>query len=275
MAKIGTYGKTTRRPSRVPSKSRLVAGAGLDALMIEGLLLTALRVFTFEQQRQLTNASSFFFERDDRLFVVTSRHVIIDEPSQHFPDRIELELHIDPDNMAKSTGFSIPLYRDGKSIWRDGIDSAGEVDVAVIEIDRAALPNATVYRAFTPEHLLGQLEQIEIGTALLVVGFPLGFHDALHHLPVVRHAAIASSFGLRFQGKGYFLTDARTHRGTSGAPVVMRVHEPNGMLSDLPWRLLGVHSSRLDVGNRDLELDEALGLNCAWYADILLTLTDR
>jgi len=27
------------------------------------------------------------------------------------------------------------------------------------------------------------------------------------------------------------------------------------------------------VGTRDLEVDEALGLNCAWYADILLTLT--
>jgi hypothetical protein len=24
-----------------------------------------------------------------------------------------------------------------------------------------------------------------------------------------------------------------------------------------------------------LKVDEALGLNCAWYADILLTLTDR
>jgi hypothetical protein len=34
-----------------------------------------------------------------------------------------------------------------------------------------------------------------------------------------------------------------------------------------------VHSSRVDMGNRDLKLDESLGLNCAWYADILLTLT--
>jgi predicted nucleic acid-binding Zn ribbon protein len=33
---------------------------------------------------------------------------------------------------------------------------------------------------------------------------------------------VASAFGMRFQGLGYFLTDARTHRGTSGAPVVMR-----------------------------------------------------
>ncbi len=243
--------------------------------MIESLLLTAARILTFEQQRALTNASGFFFERDERLFLVTSRHVVIDEPSKHFPDRLEIELHIDPDNLAKSTGFSIPLYRDGKSIWRQGLDTAGEIDVAVIEIQRSALPGPTVYRAFTPQHLHRPPDPVEIGTALLVVGFPLGFHDALHHMPVVRHAVVASSFALRFQGEGYFLTDARTHRGTSGAPVVMRVSERDTMLGDLPWMLLGVHSARLDLGTRDLVLDEALGLNCAWYADILPTLTER
>jgi len=242
--------------------------------MIESLLLTAARVSTYQQQRLLTNASGFFFERDDRLFLVTSRHVMIDEPTKHYPDRIEIELHIDPDNMAKSTGFSIPLYRNGKSIWRQGRDNAGEIDVAVIEIERPALPVTTAYRAFTPKHLYQPLDHVELGTSLLVVCFPLGFHDALHHTPVARHAVIASSFGLRFQGQGYFLTDGRTHRGTSGAPVVMRASEREPMPGDLPWMLLGVHSARLDVGTRDLELDEALGLNCAWYADILLTLTE-
>jgi hypothetical protein len=93
-------------------------------------------------------------------------------------------------------------------------------------------------------------------------------------MPVVRHAVSASSYGLRFKGEGYFLTDARTHRGTSGAPVVMRVVDKDPALGDLPWMLLGVHSARLDVGTRDLQLDEALGLNCAWYADILTALTD-
>ncbi|MBK7664127.1 MAG: trypsin-like peptidase domain-containing protein [Sterolibacteriaceae bacterium] len=243
--------------------------------MIEPLLLTAARVCTFLQHAALTNASGFFFERDQQLFLVTSRHVVIDAPSKHFPDRIEIELHIDPDNMANSTGFSIPLYRDGKSLWRQGQDAAGGVDVAVIELERAALPPTTVYRAYTPEHMLGRFDQVEVGSSLLMVGFPLGFHDTLHHMPVVRHAVIASSFGLRFQGEGYFLTDARTHRGTSGAPVVMRATEVNPVRGDLPWMLLGVHSARLDVGTRDLKLDEALGLNCAWYADILLTLTEQ
>ena len=176
--------------------------------------------------------------------------------------------------MAESIGFSIPLYREGKSVWRQGHDAAGGIDVAVIELERAALPPTTVYRAFSPQHLLGRFDQVEVGSSLLVVGFPLGFHDTLHHMPVVRHAVIASSFGLRFQGEGYFLTDARTHRGTSGAPVVMRVTEQHPVPGELPWMLLGVHSARLDVGPRDLKLDEALGLNCAWYADILLTLTE-
>jgi hypothetical protein len=242
--------------------------------MIEPLLLTAARISTFQGERPLTNATSFFFERDRRLFLVTGRHVLIDRPSKHFPDRVEIELHTDPDNMTKSTGFSIPLYRGGKSIWRQGLDKAGEIDVAAIEIERAALPAATAYRAFTKEHLVKRFDQVEVGTSLLVVGFPLGFHDALHHMPVVRQAVVASSFGLRFQGEGYFLTDARTHRGISGAPVVMRSAKHDPSLRDLPWLLLGVHSARLDVGTRDVELDEVLGLNCSWYADILLTLTE-
>ncbi len=243
-------------------------------LQFESILLTAARVLTFEGKRGLTNASGFFFERDGRLFLVTSRHIMIDDPSKHFPDRIEIELHIDPDNLAESIGLSIPLYRNHKAIWRQGRDSEGAIDVAVIELERKAMPKTTVYAAFTPDHLADPHERIEIGSSLLVVGFPLGFHDTLHHMPVVRRAAVASSFGLRFQGKGYFLTDARTHRGTSGSPVVMRANESNSELGALPWKLLGVHSARLDVGTRDADIDEALGLNCAWYADILMKLTE-
>lgn len=238
--------------------------------MIEPLLLTTTRVSTFDGKRPLTGASGFFFEREGRLFLVTSRHVLLDEPSKHFPDRIEIELHTDIKNLTCSIGLSMLLYKEGKSIWRQGKDTGGEIDVAVIELERAALPKTAALQCFTPAHLQGSLAEVEVGASLLIVGFPLGFHDALHHLPVVRQAAIASSFGLRFQGLGYFLTDARMHRGTSGAPVVM--YSDSG--KPLPWKLLGVHASRMDMSGRDLDRDETLGLNCAWYADILLTLTE-
>ena len=248
------------------------ASAGDTASPTEAILLTALRLLTFNGSQPLTNASGFFFEREQRLYLVTSRHVLIDAANGHHPDRLEIELHLDPANMADSTGFSIPLYKQRKSVWRDGSDGGGTIDVAVLPINRAALPANTTYLAYGPQNLVTDPGQAEVGDPILVVGFPLGFHDALHHTPVVRQAGIASSFGLRFQGKGYFLADGRTHRGSSGAPVIKRM--PAGHNSELPWWLLGVHSARMDIGTRDLQKDEALGLNCVWYADILLTLTE-
>ena len=240
---------------------------------VDPLFLAAPRVSTFHGTQPLTNASGFFFERDERLYLVTSRHVVIDEETKHFPDRLEIELHLDDANLTRSTGLSMLLYDDGAAVWRQGRDSGSEIDVAVLEIDRSALPESAVIRAFSPAHLQTAFDEVIPGASLLVVGFPLGFHDALHHLPVLRHAVIASPYGIRFQGQGYFLTDARTHRGTSGAAVVMRDPSPSAGTAELPWKLLGVHSARMDMGDRDLVLDESLGLNCAWYADILLTLT--
>jgi hypothetical protein len=238
--------------------------------MIESLLLTTARVSTFFGTQALTGASGFFFQRGERLYFVTNRHVLLDRPSGHLPDRIEIEVHTDADNLTHAAVLSVLLYRHGQAIWHQGRDSAGDIDVAAIELDRRAMPAPGMLRAFTPAHLQHRLQEVMVGTPLLVVGFPLGFHDTLHHLPVVRQAVIASSFGLRFQGQGYFLTDARTHRGTSGAPVVM--HDDSGD-PQLPWKLLGVHSARLEMAGRSLPVEESLGLNCAWYADILLTLT--
>ena len=63
--------------------------------MAESLLLTTARVSTFDGDQLLTGASGFFFERDERLFFVTSRHVVVDAPTKHFPNRIEIELHTD------------------------------------------------------------------------------------------------------------------------------------------------------------------------------------
>jgi len=237
--------------------------------MVESILLTTTRVSTYLGAQLLTAASGFFFERDGHLFLVTSRHVLFDQPTAHLPDRIEIPIHLDAHDLTRIATVSLDLYLDGRSVWRQGRDQGGEVDVAVIEIDRALLPASAQLRCFRPDHLQRALEELEVGKTVQIVGFPLGFYDTVHHLPVVRQAAIASSFGVRFQGEGCFLTDARTHRGMSGAPVVLRTDRPPG----LPWKLLGVHSSMLDMRTRDPQIDDALGLNVAWYADMLMVLT--
>lgn len=241
---------------------------------VEPLLLTAVYVSTLQGNALLSSATGFFFQRDERLYLVTNRHVLREESSGHLPDRIVIRVFTDAANLAATTHFSIPLYRDGQGQWRQAQDASGTIDVVAIELERDALPESMVYEAFSPETIMTPETVVEVGTSLMVVGFPLGFSDTLHNLPVVRQAGLASQFGLRFQGIGYFLTDARTHRGISGGPVVMRVADGTRSHPEFHWRLLGVHSTRLDVGSRDVLQDEALGLNSAWYADVLMALTN-
>ena len=52
---------------------------------IDPLLLTSTQVSTFVGSLLLTRASGFFFERDGRLFLITSRHVLFDESTGHAP----------------------------------------------------------------------------------------------------------------------------------------------------------------------------------------------
>ncbi len=258
-----------QQPTVAPA--RLAAGIAANDRAHDEALFGVTRVLTFAGSKGLTSASGFFFARDQRLFLVTSRHVLFDAATGHAPDRIEIELHTDSRDLTQLTTLSILLHRDGLTAWSQARDSAGEVDVAAIELDQAAMPDGCVVRPFGPTHLPVGFDLFEVGDRLAIPGFPLGFFDTVHRLPVVRQASVASCYGVRFQGQGYFLTDARMHRGSSGSPVLARL-EP--VAAGRPrWCLLGVHSSRLDMATRDAELDESLGLNCAWYADVLMTLT--
>jgi hypothetical protein len=233
---------------------------------VNRLLAACTQVHTWTGETLLTTASGFFYRNNDALFLVTSRHVLFDAPSSHQPDRISCSLHVDDTDLTRLVTLSLSLYSQGRSTWRQGEDSGGPVDVATLHIEESVIPSSAKFGWFDSADLLQDLNEIEVGAPVLIVGFPLGFHDTRHHLPIARQGAVASAFGVRFQGQGYFLTDARTHRGMSGAPVVMR---PAGGA----MRLLAVHSSTMDMEGRNATFDEALGLNCAWYADILRTLT--
>ncbi|WP_211206999.1 S1 family peptidase [Thiothrix nivea] len=224
----------------------------------------------------MTCASGFYFQRNQNLFLITNRHVVRDEDSGHEPDRLEITLHTNPDNVAETSAYSIPLYDNaGQMLWREAKDNAGTVDVVAIPIDSRAFPADAMFAAFKPTDLPGDLENIEVGESIRVVGFPLNFQDSLHNLPVMRHAIIASAFSLRFQGYGYFLTDSLLHRGSSGSPVVLRVNRRVSGRDHFPWMLLGIHSSRLDSVNQEEGEDERLNLFTAWYSDVIMTLTNH
>jgi hypothetical protein len=41
-----------------------------------------------------------------------------DALQDHHPDRLDIELYIDRDNLGASTWFSLPLYERGMRLWR-------------------------------------------------------------------------------------------------------------------------------------------------------------
>jgi hypothetical protein len=245
---------------------------GLPAT-VDALLLSTTRITTCLGTQAISSATGFFYRCGQTLFLASNRHVFADAAAGHFPDRVDIGVHTDLMDLTRHLRVTLPLYRDGLRLWREATDGAGPVDVAVIEIPPAALPANAVLQAFDETHLDAGDETVAIGDPLSIVGFPLGFHDTVHHLAVARSAAIASAYGVRFQRQGCFLTDARTHRGSSGSPVVRRRATDRSAACAPSWQLLGIHSTRMDIGPRDLAQDESLGLNAAWYADVLVALT--
>jgi S1-C subfamily serine protease len=270
---LTTFERDVARNRALLQHTRAVETSAASIPAADALLLTTTHIVTFAGSRMLTSASGFFFRRGARLFLVSNRHVFADAASSHFPDRFEIGLHTHERDLTQHTVVSLPLYRDGLGLWREATDTGGKVDVAAIEIPAQHLPADTVLQAFDESHLEAREEQIAVGDTLAIAGFPLDFHDTVHHLAVARSASIASAYGVRFQRLGCFLTDARTHRGSSGSPVVRRRAHGSAATSSVSWQLLGVHSTRMDMRTRDQAEDESLGLNCAWYADVLLTLT--
>ncbi len=234
------------------------------------MYLRVAKILTFAGGQPLTNATGFFYLHDEFLYLVTSRHVVISEAVQHRPDRLQVSLHSNATNLPERNELSVPLYLDGVPQWYQHPNRSAADVVAVSVNDPHVLSDLCV-ATFERDDIMGKNEAMPLGQDVLILGFPLGFHDTLHNLPIVRSATLASSFAHPFKGEPYFLTDARLHRGMSGSPVIVQrpgqpevdgKHEPE-------WRLLGVHSSSLDVSDRDPDQDERLGLNSAWYASLI------
>jgi len=243
---------------------------GVTPNMLDKMYLRVAKITTFVRGRILTNATGFFYLHDDFLYLVTSRHVVISEAVQHRPDRLQVSLHSSATNLEARNELSVPLYVDGVPQWYQH-RSCSAADVVAVSVNDPHVLSDLCVTAFGPDDILGKDESLPLGQVALILGFPLGFHDTLHNLPIVRSAIIASSFAHPFKGESYFLTDARLHRGMSGSPVI--VQQPGQPGADghreLAWRLLGVHSSSLDVSDRDPVQDERLDLNTAWYASLI------
>jgi hypothetical protein len=147
------------------------------------------------------------------LYLVTNRLVVRDEATCRQPDSIRLLLHKNANDLTVNETFIIPLYIDGIRQWREHPVYGTNVDVAVITMTDSTMFQTHFIAAFSPDHILTTQETLPPGQSVLIIGFPLGFIDSVHNLPIIRQAVVASDFAHAFKGQPYFLTDARMHPG--------------------------------------------------------------
>ncbi len=215
--------------------------------------------------------TGFFVQADKKLFLVSNRHVLENNPDAHYsitvhkiselPTSVTLELgnvkiYIDyenPFNINFKTEFGYTAHPDPG------------IDLALIDLTAIANPLGSIIIPFSPNKILDWNASVLTPTdKIMFVGYPDSISDALHHLPVVRTGTIASLPMLNFNGEPIFLIDAQIWPGSSGSPVYVSAEKSGENFS-----VVGVIRSTIPTNDDETKL---LGLGHAIKSSELLKL---
>jgi S1-C subfamily serine protease len=235
---------------------------------LDEIYLITTRIEMFIANTRLGTATGFFFRVRDsgRTFLITNRHVVVDEKEKRFPDRLKLWLHLDRTDLRRNDYYDVALYNDIERKQKRWAEINPDVDVVAIELPNRDLEKFRI-SAFTSSDFAPIGTQVFVGEPVAIIGYPEGFSDTLHNLPVSRQGAIASAFAVPFMGKPLFLVDAILHPGTSGSPVitrpdVTRITSTGQLVFGRQYYLVGINSGSFG----------ALNLNAIWLTSIIAEL---
>ena len=248
--------------------------------VINEILAVVILIIQIQSGQPVGTATGFFYARNDIVYMVTNRHVVLDEEKGIKPDTLRVKLHEDPKDMTKNVDFDIPLYTNDSVKWHVHSDyKTKKIDVAVIEIDQKSLKAGHFIKELSSSNFLPKEFVIQPGEDVMVIGFPRGFSDSTHNLPLVRNAMISSAYSVDFQGSPFFLIDANLHPGMSGSPVITKPKNtwPDdkgniNILTGSPMYFLGVHSATIVLPLSSGK--ESLGLGTVWYGYLIEEIID-
>ena len=244
---------------------------------ISDIVATVSPIRCYREGNYLSSASGFFYDFESSLYIITNRHVFIDENEGYLPDEISLTLHTNQNDIRQNSTLRLPLYgTNSQSLWKEHPSGGSNVDVVALPLRRDDFNPRFFIKALSPNNHIPADADISIGEDVHVIGYPLGFHDRINNLPIVRSAIIASVYPVPFEGRPIVLIDSRLHSGTSGSPVLTkptnmlrRTDGSTSFMTGTVTYLVGVHSATVDLPDRDPDEDEPLGLNVVWFATLI------
>jgi V8-like Glu-specific endopeptidase len=253
-----------------PTQNPPTQQVAIDALNFSVTLIIRRCHGEAPQQTIVGSATGFFFVNNDRRYLITNKHVVVDQEHQIYPDNLVIRVHTSPTSTVQNREITIPLYDSSNHmLWLEHQDST--VDVVAIPIDNHIQSGDAIHylssRDMPPPNLL-----LTVQDNCMIVGYPAGFYDNIHNLPITRVGTIASPYRAHFQNQRFFLLDATLHPGTSGSPVILppttsrRTIDGTNIgvgLGYFPYRLLGINSGEYSSAGA------ALGLHRVWYSNLI------
>lgn len=232
------------------------------------LEISVTRLVAISKGNKIWSATAFFYKHEEKIFLVTNRHCVIKEDTGQYPDKIEIILHMNKNNLSEIKLFGIDLYKEGRRVWLE--HSRNGIDIAIIPLE---LPVGEEYKnaiinTFSKEKFVTDDLRLDVGDELVAIGYPLGFYDDLNNLPIARNATIASPYSVHFKGNPLFLTDGKLQEGMSGSPVITKVstvmkYTHGTKMGSANYFLVGVNSGYYKINGVDLDL------NIIWYVELL------
>ena len=232
------------------------APAGRQARVDPQSLMTT-PVHLFSGASEMSQGTGFFYAnmKPDRpkevetVFLVSNYHVV----TGHAPriksaasgDRIRFLLHADEDDLENVRWLELPLYDvQGNPIWVVS-ETYPNADVVLVPLPPGTYSRIKLY-VFTEAHTLTPI-RIRPTSGATLLGYPYGFYDHKHWLPIWKTGHIASEPDVDFEGEPTFLVDVSAFPGMSGSPVLAVANgvyetEEGPMRSGIAHKLLGIFS---------------------------------
>jgi hypothetical protein len=227
------------------------AAARQTAVDVQSLMTTP--VWLYNRAQLVSQGTGFFYGNlrpdgtAEAIFLVTNYHVVTghapNEPKPRAGDRIHFALHKDANDLENFSEFELPLYDvHGDPIWASS-DLYPNADVVLVPLPARMLP----LFVFTEAHTRGDIK-IRPTSGATLLGYPYGFFDRTHLLPIWKTGHVASEPDVDFEGQRAFLVDVSAFPGMSGSPVLavatgIYESEDGMMRSGRVLKLLGIFSS--------------------------------
>lgn len=190
------------------------------ASLAEELMHTTVRLEG--QKAQGTSVGTgFFFLHDQRLFLVTNKHVIKGVVSGNFVV-LKGEIEGETKKPILGQGYRFPFTANNFIGHPDP-----NVDVAVMNVSvlfgEAEKNGDVLFWKNLRENEFPTQEQIDKFISpieeVVFIGYPSGIWDTKNILPIIRKGITATPYYVDFDGQKKFLIDASVFPGSSGSPV--------------------------------------------------------